>query len=327
MSYKIAVLGPIPRDFITTYQKETITRYGAITHTVIALANLLQKAGEIIPVTHIMKKDVAAVSEIFSPYPNVNLSHITSKNDRGDVIQLTFIDQNNRLEKQLGFMDPILPEDVKDLLDCDMFVILAVTDFEVPMATLKYIKENSKAVIVFDAHGPTCGVTTKAERIFQPWVDIDTWLPYIDVLKMNMEEFRSCWYKKEYELDEILGEHDNSLPDRDTAEHCLSRGVQSVYVTSDDNGCYAFYLDKDGVMQQELVPAMPVSHVVDTTGCGDSFAGGLAFGYLKTGDPIRACYYANICGALRTQGKEFDVFEKLADVESIIKKVYVEKSK
>src|SRR6185437_2266751 len=203
MTYKIAVLGPIPRDFITTYQKETITRYGAITHTVIVLANLLQNKGKIIPVTHIMKKDVVAVEEIFRPYSNVDLSHITSKNDRGDVIQLNFIDQNNRLEKQLGFMDPILPEDIKELLDCDMFVILAVTDFEVPMATLQYIKENSKVIIVFDAHGPTCGVTTKAERIFQPWVDIDTWLPYIDVLKMNMEEFRSCWYKNEYELEEI----------------------------------------------------------------------------------------------------------------------------
>ncbi len=31
------------------------------------------------------------------------------------------------------------------------------------------------------------------------WIDRDQWLPYIDVLKMNLEEANASWFKKEYE--------------------------------------------------------------------------------------------------------------------------------
>jgi len=33
-----------------------------------------------------------------------------------------------------------------------------ITDFEIALDTLKYIKANSKAKIIFDAHGPTTGL-------------------------------------------------------------------------------------------------------------------------------------------------------------------------
>lgn len=319
MPYKIAVLGPIPRDFITTYQNQTITRYGAITHTVIALANLLQNQGKIIPVTHVRKKDFDAIQEIFSPYPCVDMSHIETEHDRGDVIQLKFIDQNNRLEKQSGFMHPIRPSDLEDLLDCDMFVILPVTDFEVGLETLSYLKKNSKGTIIFDAHGPTCTVTPSGDRTLRAWVDVNTWLPYIDILKMNREELESCWYKKEYDWKELVEGRKISLPE--AAEYCLSMGVKALYVTADTQGCYAFYME-GGKLKQELVPAVPVSHVVDTTGCGDSFNGGLAFGYLKTKNFIKACQYANACGAFRTQGKDFSVFKSLEETEAVIQQVY-----
>ena len=39
--FKIAVLGPIPRDTIKTHHGEVIKKYGCITHPTIALAKLL----------------------------------------------------------------------------------------------------------------------------------------------------------------------------------------------------------------------------------------------------------------------------------------------
>ena len=36
------------------------------------------------------------------------------------------------------------------------------------------------------------------------------------------------------------------------------------------------------------MPRIPIEHVVDTTGAGDSFAAGLAFGYLQDADIVRA---------------------------------------
>ena len=59
--------------------------------------------------------DFDNVLEVFEPYAVINTKFITTKNDQGDLISLRFIDVNNRLERQTGYMDPILAEYVKDL--------------------------------------------------------------------------------------------------------------------------------------------------------------------------------------------------------------------
>jgi len=62
----------------------------------------------------------------------------------GTVIELRFLNQNNRLEKQTAFMNPILPEDVAPFLDVDAFVFVPITDFEISLSTLQYIKKTAK---------------------------------------------------------------------------------------------------------------------------------------------------------------------------------------
>lgn len=321
--FKVAVLGPIPRDHITTHHNEVIKKYGCATHTTIALSNLLGDDGTVYPVTHVRKKDEAPIKKLFQPYANIDTSHIHSEADRGDVIHLKFVDQNKRVEKQTAFMTPILPKDVEPLLDCDVFVCVPVTDFEVPLETLKYIKENSDASIVFDAHGPTTSLTTHGDRVTKFWVDRDVWLPHIDVLKMNREEANCSWFELEYSDNELEHNHEieeEKLPE--FARHCLSHGLKSLFVTLDSKGVMVYTLE-NGKLQQTLVPSVKVDHVVDTTGCGDSFAGGVAFSLLRDPeDSIKAAQYGNAMGAQRTQGRTFEVFKSLAETNEMLKRTY-----
>ncbi|WP_420379498.1 carbohydrate kinase family protein [Gilvibacter sp.] len=317
--YKIAVLGPIPRDHIVTHHGEVIQKYGAATHTAIALSKLLGDQGVVYPVTHVRKVDYQGVLDVLAPYENINKDHISAASDQGDVIQLQFLDQNNRKEKQTAFMPPITPEDVAPLLDCDVFVCVPVTDFEVPLETLQYIKNNSEATVVFDAHGPTTALTHRGDRVTKFWVDRDRWLPYIDVLKMNLEEANCSWFKNEYDLGE-LATHDamseSQLPE--FASHCLKQGLKSLYVTLDARGVMVYSL-KAGELHAEHVAPVIVDHVVDTTGCGDSFAGGIAFGLLEEDTAyVKAAQYGNAMGAQRTQGKTFEVFRSLAETDAMI---------
>ncbi len=321
--YNVAVLGPIPRDHITTHRGEVIEKYGCTTHTAIGLSKLLGGEGTVYPVSHVRKVDEVAIKELLGEYSNIIVDHITSDADQGDVIQLKFVDQNNRLEKQTGFMNPIIPEDVQDLLHCDVFVCVPITDYEVPLETLKYIKQNSDAVIIFDAHGPTNTVTTLGDRLIKFWIDRDQWLPYIDVLKMNLEESKCCWFEKEYRLED-LGHFDakdtSHLPA--LAAHVLDKGIQSLIVTLDAEGGAVFFKKGDDV-HHEMVPSVKVEHVVDTTGCGDSFAGGLGFGLLEDRSAyLKAARYANALGALRTQGRTFEVFKSKEDTDLIILATY-----
>ncbi|MEX0290767.1 MAG: carbohydrate kinase family protein [Flavobacteriaceae bacterium] len=323
--YNVAVLGPIPRDHITTHHGEVIEKYGCATHTAIGLAKLLGENGTVHLVSHVRKVDEGPIKELLASYPNINTDAITSDADQGDVIQLKFVDQNNRLEKQTGFMNPIVPKDLKALLHCDTYVCVPITDYEVPLETLKYIKENSEGTIIFDAHGPTNTATILGDRLIKFWIDRDQWLPYIDVLKMNLEESKCCWFEKEYHLEDLKnfdGEGTEHL--KALATHTLNNGIKCLIVTLDEKGGAVFY-KKDGQVVEEIVKSIWVDNVVDTTGCGDSFAGGLGFGLLedKT-NYIRAAKYANSLGAQRTQGRTFEVFKSKEETDKMILENYGE---
>ncbi len=320
---RIAVLGPIPRDHIVTHQGDLIQKWGCVTHPVIALSVLAGDDIEIFPVTHLRQVDMDNVREVFEGYKGINLKGITSKNDQGDVISLKFLDVNNRYERQTGFMDAILPNDVKGVLQCDVFIFIPISDYEISLDTLRFLKEKSKGIIIFDAHGPTTACLFNGERHRKFWIDRDQWLPYIDVLKMNLEEANASRFKKEYESRD---EEESAEPDRDElrkfAKHCLSMGVKCVYITVDSRGCLTYFREK-GKFIEEMVPAVKVDKVIDTTGCGDSFAGGVGYGLLQNPtDYIGAAQYGNTLGALRTQGKTFAVFKSLEETNKIIRETY-----
>jgi adenosine kinase len=321
---KIAIVGPIPRDHIVTHQGDLIQKWGCVTHPVVALSVLAGDQIEIIPVSHVRHVDKDNVEEVFKGYKGINLDHVTTKNDQGDIISLRFVDVNNRLERQTGFMDPIVPNDVKDLLDCAAFVFIPISDYEISLETLSFLKKKSKGVIIFDAHGPTTACLINGERQRKFWVDRDVWLPYIDVLKMNLEEAHASWFKKEYESSDFSENPEfDKVMLRQFATHCLDKGVKCVYITVDSRGCMVYYKAK-GKLIEEMIPAVKVETVIDTTGCGDSFAGGVGFGLLQNKkDYLGAARYGNALGALRTQGKTFDVFKSLKETQEIIKQGHV----
>ncbi len=320
---KIAVVGPIPRDTIITHTGQEIKKYGGISNPVIALANLLGTEGEVYPITNIRKQDREPVESLFAPHASIKLNGINDEEDRGTVVYLKFLDENRRVERQTACMNPILPKHVKDFLDVDVFVFVPITDYEIPLETLKFIKNNSEAQIIFDAHGPTNCMTIHGERHLKFWVDRDLWLPYIDVLKMNIEEAQCCWFKREYELNE-MDEFDYSIRTDffdEFGRYVIEHGTTSLMITMDSRGC-ALYARNGENIDYEFIPSVPVENVIDTTGCGDSFAGGLGYGYLYSDDPIIAVYYANALGAQRTQGTDFTVFLPKEETKKQIEQAY-----
>ena len=83
-----------------------------------------------------------------------------------------------------------------------------------------------------------------------------------------------------------------------------------------------FDLDEFGKLRHEVVPSVPVADVVDTTGAGDSFAGGLAAGYLLTNSYIKAAQYGNALGAQRCAASDLHCYLSLEQTNQLIKDIY-----
>ena len=321
--HDIAVLGPVPHDHITTWQGEVIEKFGGALYTVASLSSLVGEGSRIVPVSHVRRDDGELVRDLLSELPHVDTRHVRSHADRGDVVTLFYTHHNRRVERQTGFMNPITPDDLTGLMDVDAFVCVPITDFEVPLVTLQHIRANSDALIVFDAHGPTTTCTREGERTAKLWVDRDLWLPCIDILKMNRDEASCCWF---------ADEHDPGSPARagplpmaelpKLAAHCLARGVRALCVTFDEHGCVMYFNDADGRLREHVIRHVPVEHVIDTTGCGDSFAGGLAYGYLRTGDYVAACHYGNAMGAQRCTSTDLRIHPEREATDRQIAETY-----
>ena len=326
---KVAVLGPIPRDRIVTDDGERFEKYGCALYTAVALSALLDAGDTIVPISHVRREDEGPLKQILASFENIDTSGITSSADQGDSVELRYIAENTRVERQTSFMNPILPADVAAVLDADVFVCVPITDYEVGQATLRHIKEHSGATVVLDAHGPTTTLTRSGERRPRVWADQDIWLPYVDILKMNLDEARSMWVGESADLtaappNQITEEKQITEELRDMARHCLDRGVQAVCVTLDEDGCVSFSWDGSGGVAAEFVDPVPVEHVVDTTGAGDSFAAGLAYGYLAYRDYVVACQYGNAMGAQRCTGSgtDLNVYLSREETEQQIRATY-----
>lgn len=304
---KIAVLGPIPRDRIITYRSEVMEKYGCVLYTVLALAALLGDDGIVQPVVNVAEEDHEAILKLLASRPNIDVSGVRAVGDRGAVVELRYVDQNNRIERQQSFMAPITAADVEFALDADAFVCVPITDYEVSQSTLEYIRANSDGLILLDGHGPTSTLVRDGKREARLWVDLQSWLPSIDILKMNLEEAGRSWLPAAGES-RAAGDPIPLARLADLARHVLAGGVRALCVTLDESGCVAFTLDENGGLVENAIGRIPIRDVVDTTGCGDSFAAGMAFGYLLDQDIVTACRYGNAMGAQRAGARELDAY-------------------
>lgn len=318
----VAVLGPIPYDRVTTHKGEVIEKFGCVLYTVAALSALLSDDDRICPIVHVRQDDEAAVRELLAQFPQVDLTGVRSHLDRGDVVELTYLDQNRRDERQTHFMAPIRPEDVEFAIDADAFVCVPITDYQVSQDTLRYLKEHGHGTILLDGHGPTVALTEGGARRHRLWIDRDAWLPYLHILKMNLEEAGCSWFPPGSSPSTTAADP-LSLSDLPAfAEHCLDRGVLAVCVTLDEEGCVVYRRGPDGELVEDVVGRLEVQDVIDTTGCGDSFAAGMSYGYLAHADAAIAARYGNAMGAQRCMATELTGYLPLAETEQQIEATY-----
>lgn len=161
--------------------------------------------------------------------------------DKNMIDRTTLITELNVLED----FDPVLPEDYKD----SQFLMLGNLTPQVQLRVMEQM-EDRPAFIAMDT--------------MNFWIDIardelEAAIRQVDLLSINDEEARLLSGK--YNLVEA-------------AESIMKYGLRYLIIKKGEHGALLFGEDK-----MFFAPALPLSSIVDPTGAGDSFAGGL-MGYL-----------------------------------------------
>jgi sugar/nucleoside kinase (ribokinase family) len=188
--------------------------------------------------------------------------------------------------------NPILPDSYKD----SEIVFLANID---PVLQMQVLNQVRKPQFV--------GLDTMNFWIDSKLPDLQAILKRVDVFLLN-----------EGEAKKLSGEDNIVL----AAQKLMNMGPKCIVVK---RGEYGFFMSYEGKFF--VLPAYPISDVVDPTGAGDSFAGGF-FGYLANqGAPFRrrdlqeACVYGAVVASFCIQNFSTQALERLtlANVESRMK--------
>lgn len=249
MNNKLCCIGHITHDQIITPEAETHLPGGTAYYFAHAIYHLNGGEGFEL-VTSLAPEDMQPVDELRGL--GVAVRVIPSR-------QTVFFEnkyganQNNRTQRVLAKADPFTPESLADV-EAGVFHLGSLLADDFSLDVLRSL--SPRGVVSVDSQGYLREV--RGDQVYPvDWKGKLEALPLINVLKVN-----------EYEMDVLTGQKEP----HDAALQLAEWGVDEVCVTLGDYG--SVVLENDHFYD---IPAYKPQHVVDATGCGDTYSAGYLY--------------------------------------------------
>lgn len=157
-------------------------------------------------------------------------------------------------------------------------VHLCPVDFLTHILLPPILKENNVATITVDP----------AEGYMDPafWDDMPALLRTFNAFLCSEKKIRRLFSGRSGDLWEM-------------AETLAGFGCPIVIIKRGSQGQYLYVHDRH---ERFIIPAYPVSTILDPTGCGDAFCGGFLANYVTTYEPLEAALHGNISASLVIEG-------------------------
>ncbi|WP_371377455.1 carbohydrate kinase family protein [Sporomusa aerivorans] len=308
---KFGVIGPISKDTIKWPNGETIAKFGATVYTAIALAKLIQESSdEVVCLSHISLNDLAEVRNLLS-HPNIRLSCNADEQTAGTEIELTYVNQQERVSKQTRIMTPISRQEIMTLKDCDCIILMPLNETDIELEHLQQLRQVSTATVFLDLHGLITGVDEQGQRYRKYWEQPAEWLKTIDILKMNEKE--ATW---------AAGRPLENFTDHlNFAIDVVKGGLLTCWITFGDQSSLLVWRHGNRKVWA-TVPVSVTGNVVDTIGCGDSAFGGFVYAYANFHSSLLAVVFGNMVGSVKAATYKTSDFPTRPEVRSMISQHY-----
>lgn len=183
----------------------------------------------------------------------VNADYIQEVDDSTGIAFINVFNGQNTIILYKGANSCCTVDAMRPYVDIIKGAKILLTQLEIPYETVKW------ALKIAHDNGVMTVLNPAPARI----LDDDIW-PYVDVLVPN-----------EIECKGILGLNGDDVTYEAIIRELMGRAVKNVVITLGAEGC--IYNSGDTIMRQKAM----ATRVVDTTGAGDAFIGGLVFALSK----------------------------------------------
>ena len=163
------------------------------------------------------------------------------------------LDSDQRTQRVLAKADPFTIEEMKPL-QAEVFHLGSLLADDFSPEIVKYLSQKGR--ISIDVQGYLREV--RGEKVYAvDWKDMDTVLPYVDMIKLNEHEMRAIMQLNN---------------PKTVAEKLASYGIREVIITL---GSYGSLIYADKTYYE--IPAYSPQKIVDATGCGDTYSTGYLY--------------------------------------------------
>ena len=258
---KVAVIGTINRDTVIRADGSKIEGYGGILYNLAVLSRLLGDRGTIFPVANIGADHEREIRGLLGRFANCELSALATVRAANNHCLLTYQSVSEKTEILSGWVGGVSREKLRTILDSDFILVNFISGSDISTTNLKWLRANTRAVIYIDFHSRTLGRKRDGARFLRRPRDWAETVACADILQMNEVEF---------EL--LAGVKPSRQECEKFARKYLARSARGLLVTLGADGVILAER-KRGAVTARQIPAAQLRRVVDTTGCGDIFAG------------------------------------------------------
>ena len=258
---KVAVIGTINRDTVIRADGSRIEGYGGILYNLAVLSRLLGDRGTIFPVANIGADHEREIRKLLGKLVNCDLSALANVRAANNHCLLTYQSVSEKTEILSGWVGGVSREKLRAILDSDFILVNFISGSDISTTNLKWLRANTRANIYIDFHSRTLGRKRDGARFLRRPRDWAKTAACADILQMNEVEF---------EL--LAGVKPSQQECERFARKYLAPSARGLLVTLGKDGVILAERKRGGVAARQIA-AEQLRRVVDTTGCGDVFAG------------------------------------------------------
>ena len=278
---RIAVVGSINRDTISTPDGVKTESYGGMLYSILALAAIARV--EIHPVCNLGEDVENPVRDLLVAHPSVVWDGIRVVPAQNPHCHLEYDAAGRKQETLYGGVPPIEADRIAPLASCEALCVNFITGQELGLQALRDMRALVSCPVFMDLHSLTLASDAARRRYLRRPPDWQDWVACADFLQMN--ETEAGLLSETHSLDESSA--------RSFGESVLGLGPTAVVITRGSKGSWTAYRQPDGSSGFLSCRLPAQGPAVDETGCGDVFLMGFTWAYLCNGDPEFATRFAN----------------------------------